>query len=73
MGSSKSQPDPNAQIYTTLNKKVYFAGEVVEGVTHINCTADRPYDFLQIRINGKEHTRWSRSGSKTTTVYYSDR
>ena len=51
MGSSESM-DTQVQLYTTVSKSVYYAGEVVEGVAHVNCLTNRPYEFLQLRLRG---------------------
>jgi len=37
MGSSLHK-DKNAQLYITLDKRVHYAGQMVTGAVHINCT-----------------------------------
>ena len=41
MGSSLNS-DKDIQIYLTLNNSMFYAGEHVEGVVHINCLTNRP-------------------------------
>lgn len=57
MGSSLNK-DPTIQIFLTLSKRVYYAGETVEGVVHIDCKALRTYSRLFIRIRGSENVHW---------------
>ena len=52
MGSSLNN-DKNLQVYMTLTKRVYYAGEIVYGTVHLNCLNDRPYHSLFIRIEGR--------------------
>jgi hypothetical protein len=37
MGSSFNK-DPHAQIFITLNEHINYAGQMVSGSVHINCT-----------------------------------
>ena len=36
MGSDLNK-DKSARLFLTLNKRVYYAGEMVEGSVHLNC------------------------------------
>jgi hypothetical protein len=51
MGSSQNK-DPTLVIYITLSKRMYYAGETVEGIVHVDCKANRPYNQLYIRLHG---------------------
>ena len=53
MGGSLNN-DKNLRVYLTLTKRVYIAGEYVEGTVHIDCQMDRPYRSLIIRLEGRE-------------------
>lgn len=57
MGSSQNK-DATVRIYITLSKRVYMAGEMVEGVVHLDCKANRPYTHLYIKLNGSESIHW---------------
>ena len=68
MGSSQNK-DPAVRIYITLAKRVYIAGEMVEGVVHIDCKASRPYKQLYIKLNGSERVHWQEHHDKHTDYY----
>lgn len=51
MGQTQNK-DPNILLYISLNKRMHYAGEVVEGIVHVDCKANRPYTQLIIRIIG---------------------
>jgi hypothetical protein len=57
MGSSLNS-DKDAKLYVTLSKRVYIAGEMVEGSAHINCSAHRPYRLLNLLLEGEEEIDW---------------
>jgi hypothetical protein len=58
MGSSQNK-DPAVRIYITLAKRVYMAGEMIEGAVHLDCKANRPYKQLYIKLNGSEEVYWT--------------
>ena len=73
MGSSFNK-DPHAQLFITLDKHINYAGQMVSGAVHINCTADRIcYQQLRLRIDGKEHSYWSERRGNHTYVYSNKR
>ena len=72
MGSSQNK-DPTIQIYLTLSKRMYYAGETVEGVVHIDCKANRAYNQLFIHIHGSESVHWTEQYDKTTVQYNNHR
>lgn len=57
MGSSLNK-DSTLVIYLTLNKRVYYAGETLQGVVHIDCKANRPYTQLFLKVEGYENVHW---------------
>jgi hypothetical protein len=65
--------DKNVQVFLTLEKLKYYAGEAVNGAVHIVCLQPRPYNFIDLRITGQEHVRWSRKQGKHTHVYTNTR
>jgi hypothetical protein len=69
MGFSLSK-DKHLTLYITLNKSIYYAGEMVEGAVHINCSADRPYRFLNLIIEGYEEVKWNDDPSNELVVHY---
>lgn len=68
MGSSQNK-DPTLNIYVTLSKRYYYAGETVEGVVHVDCKANRPYNQLMLRLHGSESVHWSENHGKTHVSY----
>lgn len=70
MGSSQNK-DPTLNIYITLGKRFYYAGETVEGVVHIDCKANRPYTQLFLRLHGSECVHWEETYGKTH-IHYSN-
>jgi hypothetical protein len=69
MGSSING-DKDAKLFVTLRKRVYYAGEMVEGAVHLNCSAERYYRFLNLLIEGQEQIRWSEQHNKHHTTVY---
>jgi hypothetical protein len=63
--------DLNIKLYITLKQVFYVAGERVEGAVHILCTADRPYRFLSIIVEGEEETKWA--GDEAGTIMHANR
>lgn len=63
MGASQ-QKDVTISIYITLNKLYYYGGEIVEGVVHIDCKANRPYNKLMLELHGIERVYWMVSRCK---------
>ncbi len=72
MGTSQNK-DPNISIYVSLTKRLYYAGETVEGMVHVDCTAPRPYTELYIKLYGKEEVHWTEHHNKTTYHYRNQR
>lgn len=72
MGSSLNK-DSNISLYVSLAKRVYMAGETVEGVVHIDCKADRPYRLLHIRLEGNENVHWEEQYGKSRVHYNNNR
>lgn len=68
MGSSQNK-DPTIDIYLTLSKRVYYAGETVEGAVHINCKANRPYTQIFLRLHGHESVHWEETYDKIQVHY----
>jgi hypothetical protein len=65
--------DKAVRIFVTLGKRVYYAGEMVEGAVHLNCLEERPYRSVSIIIRGKERVMWSEQYGQTTVVYTNKR
>lgn len=72
MGSSQNK-DPNIDIYITLNKRIYYAGETLEGAVHLDCRANRPYTQIFLRLHGHERVHWEETYYKTHIRYTNDR
>ena len=51
MGSNLNK-DKSARVYITLQKRVYFAGEMIEGSVHLDCLENRPYRSLMLIFKG---------------------
>ena len=57
MGASLNS-DKQVKIYMTLDKRVYYAGETIQGSVHIICKVDRPYRFVRVKFEGREEVEW---------------
>lgn len=57
MGSSQNK-DPTVNIYITVSKRLYMAGDLVEGSIHVDCKANRPYMHLYLKFHGAERVNW---------------
>jgi hypothetical protein len=55
MGAQVEGKDPNLDIYFTIEKNLYFAGEIIQGEVHINCKKKSNYHNLSLMIKGVEH------------------
>ena len=44
--------DPRLKIRITIDKAFYYAGDLVQGVIHVNCLAHCPYRFLEFLLQG---------------------
>ena len=58
MGSDLNK-DKSAVLHITLNKRVNYAGETLQGAVHLNCLKPRQYRFLNLIIKGEEEVLWS--------------
>ena len=73
MGSSFNK-DPHAQLFITLEQHINYAGQMVSGAVHINCTADRLcYQQLRLRIDGKEEVCWTERRGNHNRTYSNKR
>jgi hypothetical protein len=61
--------DLNVRMFMTFSKRVYYAGEMVEGALHIHCLNPRPYRSIYLIIRGEESVRWTESSDKSSSTY----
>jgi hypothetical protein len=64
-----SGSDKDVRIFVTFSRRVYYAGEMVEGAVHIHCLNPRPYRTINLIIRGEEKVRWTQSSGKSRKVY----
>ena len=59
MGAATNK-DKDAQVYLTIDKRMYHAGDTVHGSVYLVCLKERPYRYLNLRIMGEEKVEWVR-------------
>jgi hypothetical protein len=60
MGQGSLNSDKNVQLLVELQKRVYYAGEEVQGVVHLQVQAQTYYRQLDLVVVTREYVSWDK-------------